>query len=388
MSESETDNSATESDDNLSTINYSSYNNLFESLNNQRTFLKNTEPITTHNSTRINPIVIDSKNRNLFGEHLFQFMIKCTAEDTLNTTHQTPVGASLLEKIKDIKAIQCTSLVAPCYDFLYNPVYNGNVIQQYTTSEIYAELSIVPSIYSTNKYIRNAFNVFIPDVITGYNINTKHMKYQPLLNETRFSNPISYMHGMTWTLFVNHAERLSSVFQPYQSPDIVRILDIVYYNTNKTLVFTTINPIHPNILEIGTNISIHGVMFELFDSNYSETYPPNYESSVSFVMYLNTFFNDTEHIIVDVETDLDGYVIKFTIIITANNSITNNNILNYEGDLVINKKDNERHCVLVNDMQYKIYLVIEQVDHYLTNQINPSDIQKLDTYETNSVKNE
>jgi hypothetical protein len=347
MNEEESE-STSEEDENDFTGGYNTYSSNHAQ---QRHILKHSLTTPEHDTRKLASIVISSGDRNIFTEHLFHFTIHCTPADE---NDETPQHSSLLFKLRDVSAMHCVSIIAPPYCDCSTTFYNGNYIPHHMSPHITAALSVLPSNYATNKIYRQSFNSFVPDLIP----NSNYLRYLPVLGETRFNSPISYLHGMDWKLHIHpdlHHEQ-SDPFEPSTSPDVIRIENVTYVAGNTTLTFTPSRPIHPLMMSVGARISAHGKLFE--------------ESGAStpiLILYLNNIFlkKERQHTVVELQTNGDNFVITFTIVVTLVQAALDPTLLNYAGLLSLNDPVTTQYCILNESLQYNVFFAVEQINHQL-----------------------
>lgn len=241
--------------------------------------------VVQHDHIRTHHVVVHSRDRNLFREHLFRFQVlfgavnqacdapdpckkKANAVDDVDAVdvetepNKTPPRRCAIDTAyTDVQSLHLTDILVPHASFLQsitNPLGPATSLAINTPVELLIEMSpqACTQLLGTHA-TSNTSNFVCAQMATS----TSHSRYKTLNGEHIYDTPVNYFSNLTFTIH-NAQERLFiHPFDVSNSPDLHEITTIAYVQATHTIDFTT--HLSPTRVLAGQSVSFRDLRFVL-----------------------------------------------------------------------------------------------------------------------------
>lgn len=215
-----------------------------------------------HDHVRNHSVVVHSRDRNVFREHLFQFQVLFGkgVEVATATDKSTATCRCAVDRVyTDVQSLHLTDLLLPHAAFLqtvFSPLNPTIHFPLYTPVELLVEMS--PNgchrIRGTNS-TSNTSNFYCSQVATS----NSHSRYKSLNSEHMYDTPVNFLSNLTFTVHTEQERLFIHPFSVRNSPDIHEVQKIAFVHATTTIVATTQSL--PKHLRVGQMVSFRQLTF-------------------------------------------------------------------------------------------------------------------------------
>ena len=241
--------------------------------------------VVQHDHIRTHHVVVHSRDRNLFREHLFRFQVlfgavnqacdapdpckkKANAVDDVDAVdvetepNKTPPRRCAIDTAyTDVQSLHLTDILVPHASFLQsitNPLDPATSLAINTPVELLVEMSpqACTQLLGTHA-TSNTSNFVCAQMATS----TSHSRYKTLNGEHVYDTPVNYFSNLTFTIHTAQERLFIHPFDVSNSPDLHEITIIAYVQATHTIDFTT--HVSPTRVLAGQSVSFRDPRFVL-----------------------------------------------------------------------------------------------------------------------------
>lgn len=221
-----------------------------------------------HDHVRTHHVVVHSRDRNVFREHLFQFQVLFgteTAATTATTTATTTDKSTATRRCAvdtvytDVQSLHLTDILLPHAAFLqtvFSPLDPTIHFPVCTPVELLVEMSPngCHQLRGTNP-TSNISSFYCSQVATS----NSHSRYKALNSEHLYDTPVNFLSNLTFTVHTEQERLFTYPFSVCNSPDLHEIQKIAFVHATTTIVATTHTL--PKHLRVGQLVSFPQLTF-------------------------------------------------------------------------------------------------------------------------------
>ena len=221
---------------------------------NQRSIIVQHDHVRTHN------VVIHSRDRDVFREHLFAFQVRFgIGTETAPTTDTATRRCTVDTVYTDVQSLHLTDILLPHDAFLQtlsSPLDPTLHIPIHTPVELLVEMSPngCHQLRGTNT-TSNVSSFYCSQVATS----NSHSRYKALNTEHLYDTPVNFLSNLTFTVHTKQERLFIHPFNVCNSPDLHEIQEIAFVHATTTIVVKT--HIVPQHIRAGQLVSLRQLTF-------------------------------------------------------------------------------------------------------------------------------
>lgn len=304
-------------------------------------------------------VMVHSRDRNLFREHLFSFRLffgttsqNCTystCDPRYRNTHKSLDRRCAIEHaFTNVQSMHITDILLPHAAFLQSiidPFDNTKTIPLTTPIEVLVQLT--PSngkpLLGTNQTSRRC-SFACAQVATS----NSHSRYKTLHHPFQHDTPINVLNNMMFQLHQEQERLVIFPFAPENTPDTHAFHMLTYQVASKTIVFTIQNELKTDYIQSGQVVSFRDMVFV----KQPDTMNPDEKALYDLLKMLQNH----SCVVVNVDENAKTITVDVSVVGIPLEHITSNTSLDTQFD----------YSILLNEsMQYSCIIRFECVEHRL-----------------------